>query len=244
VAFLLPLTRAVGLFLVLPIEWNLHSSRGRLACRTGRRPRRPEGGTELKVARISNQRPPGENLAAASSRVLLINWPIELPPLREVALLLAPPLGLAVYFALMYTWTGNAFEGMQAQKYWGVHSISNLWNVPKFLLGLFQPTRWHEFSGSALDRLAFLLLLYSLPLVWKLGKDMLVWTYVLGILPAMSGTFVSFTRFESTAFPVFLALAAFFVRMKRKWPQLVFLAICAGLHGLLLLRFVNFRWAG
>jgi len=97
---------------------------------------------------------------------------------------------------------------------------------------------------TLLDRCLFILLLYTLPLIWRLGKDLTVWTYVLGILPAMSGTFTSFTRFESTAFPMFIALAVFFTGSKRKWPLIVFVALGAVLHGILLWRFVNFRWAG
>ena len=61
----------------------------------------------------------------------------------------------------------------------------------------------------------FIILLYTLPLKWRLGKDLLVWTYVLGIMPAMSGAFISFTRYESPAFPMFIALAVFFVGTKR-----------------------------
>ena len=116
--------------------------------------------------------------------------------------------------------------------------------MPKFVVGFFNPTQFHEFKGSVLDRCLFILLLYTLPVIWKLGKDQMVWTYMLGILPAMSGTFTSFTRFESTAFPLFIALAVFFANRKRKWPLWAFIILSAVLHGILLWRFVNFRWAG
>jgi hypothetical protein len=133
---------------------------------------------------------------------------------------------------------------MQAQKYWGVHSVSHLWNLPTFVVGFFEPTTWHDFNGSLLDRCAFLLLVYSVPQIWRLGKDMVLWTYVLGIIPAMSGTFVSFIRFESTVFPVFIGLAAFFAGSRRQFPRFLFLTFCITFHLLLLWRFVNFRWAG
>jgi len=220
-AFLLPLTRGVGVFSVLPIAWHclmhgqwswlerwrwLDAERERLA---------DDSGANHQVAR----------------------W-------QACALMAAPALGLAACFALMWTWTGNPLEGIQAQRFWGVHSISNLFNVPKFVVGFFNPTQFHEFKGSVLDRCLFILLLYTLPVIWKLGKDQMVWTYMLGILPAMSGTFTSFTRFESTAFPLFIALAVFFANRKRKWPLWAFIILSAVLHGILLWRFVNFRWAG
>jgi hypothetical protein len=163
---------------------------------------------------------------------------------RCVVLAAAPLLGLGTYFLLMWRWTGNAFEGMEAQKYWGAHSISHLWNIPIFVIGLFTPTNWHSFSGSMLDRSMFMILLCSLPVVWRLGKDMLAWVYVLGILPAMSGTFVSFTRFESTAFPVFIALAVFFRELKTRWAFALVMALFSVLHLVLLWRFVNYQWAG
>jgi hypothetical protein len=210
--FFLPLTRAVGVFSVLPICWRL--------------------GDELWKRRVNGRDDPNPH----DSR--------QTPSLRAWFLLAAPPLGLGFYFLLMGIWTGNPFEGMQAQKYWGVHSIGNLWNVPKFVAGFFEPTAWHDFSGSVLDRSAFLLVVCCLPLIWRLGKDLLIWTYVLAILPAMSGTFVSFTRFESTAFPVFIALALFFAGLRPKWPRMLLLALFGQLHLLLLWRFVNFRWAG
>jgi hypothetical protein len=217
-ALLLPLTRAVGVFAVLPIAWY-----------------------------------------AA--------W----------ALLAAPVLGWGCYLALMAYWTGNSFEGFAAQKHWGVHSVGNLVNVPKCVLGFFSPTQWHEFTGSLLDRGVFVLVLYTLPVLWRLDKGLLVWTYWLGILPAMSGTFTSYTRFAACAFPVFLALAAFFnaPRAARNaerdagsaeggarnaeptpsplatgpssllpWLKGLLLAVLAAMHIVLMWRHVNFRWAG
>lgn len=155
-----------------------------------------------------------------------------------------PVLGWGAYLGLMWIWTGHPLAGIEAQQYWHVHAIGNLWNIPKFVTGFFDVTVWHGFTGSALDRCGFVLLLYALPLLWRMGKDLLMWTLMLGILPAMSGTFVSFLRFESCAFPVFLAGAALFTGLKRRWPLAAFLAMSALLHGILLWRFVNYRWAG
>ena len=163
---------------------------------------------------------------------------------RRWLLPVAPLAGWGVYLALMWVWTGNAWAGIEAQRYWGVHSISNLWDVLKFVNGLFEVSAWHAFTGSALDRLGFVLLLYAVPMLWGPGKDLLVWLLVLGVVPAMSGTFVSFVRFESCAFPVFLGWAAFFTGLKWRWPLGVFLAVNLALHGHLLWRFLNYRWAG
>jgi hypothetical protein len=220
-AFLLPLCRAVGVFSLLPTTWHWLMQRDwtllahwRWMCEN-RQPEKPR--EELKS--------------------LHVGW-------KGYAMISAAPLGLILYFALMRAWTGNPFEGIDAQKYWGVHSLSNLWNLPKFIIGFVEPTAWHGFSGSVLDRCAFVLLAYSLRLIWRLGNDMVVWTYVLGILPAMSGTFVSFIRFESTVFPLFIALAVFFTSLKMRWPLITCIVLSGLMHVVLLWRFVNFRWAG
>jgi len=135
-------------------------------------------------------------------------------------------------------------------------------NVPKFILGYFSPTEWHEFTGSLLDRCMFVVLLYTLPVLWRLDRGLLVWTYWLGVLPAMSGTFTSYTRYASCAFPVFIALGAFVgagregrtvqhqtAVLNRQssflpWLKWALLGVFAALHIVLVWRFVNFRWAG
>lgn len=220
-AFLLPLSRAVGVFCILPVMGHFLMQSNCVRVKL------------LQLLCLCGQRE-ARNIDAKPANS---QWQLY-------ALLAAPPLGLALYFMLMRAWTGNPLEGIEAQRYWGAHSLGNLWNLPKFLIGLVEPTSWHGFSGSVLDRCAFMVLVYCLPLIWRLGKDLVVWTYVLGILPAMSGTFVSFIRFESTAFPVFIALALYFNRIKSKWLLFFLVTTTIILHGILVWRFVNFRWAG
>lgn len=251
-AVLLPLTRGVGLFCVLPIGWHwlmkqrwrwldrwdwIEAERVRVGSLQSdwvpSLKRREPYGIRPTSSPIGTDAIDGTNGSGSKEG----HWVVTL-------LLGAPVLGWAAYLGLMWVWTDNPFEGVQAQRHWGVHSISNLWNLPKFLLGFLEPTTWHGFRGSLVDRSAFLLLVCSLPLVWRLGKDMMIWTYVLGILPAMSGTFTSYIRFESTVFPLFIGLAVYFSRLKAKWPQWAFLILNVVLQGILVWRFVNFRWAG
>lgn len=255
-AGLLPLTRGVGVFAVLPIGWHaLEPVRKWLAARERNE---PKAAAPLSAFSAVFRGGLGEEGARRDAG----------PTGRSRAWLLAAPLlGWGVYLGLMWHWTGNPFEGFEAQKYWRVHSVSNLWNVPKFVVGLFTPTEWHEFRGSVLDRCVFLMLVDCLVLIWRLDKGLLVWTYMLGILPAMSGTFTSYTRFASCAFPLFIALGVFSsaeggVRSaespagpqtatfdSRRWSARLWLrngllAVFIVLHVMLVWRFVNFRWAG
>ncbi len=258
-ALLLPLTRAVGVFAVLPIGWE--AAREGIGSRVW-----GLGSGELQGS--TESRPTGTAVGSAAASPYQETGGAS--RYRVWRLLAAPVIGWGVYLALMWHWTGHPFEGFAAQKSWGVHSVWNLVNVPKFVVGFFNPTEWHEFTGSLLDRCVFVVLLYTLPVLWRLDKGLLVWTYWLGILPAMSGTFTSYTRFASCAFPVFIALGAFFgaERRERKteptpathtappaslvsrpWPLVpglkwALLAGFAALHIVLVWRFVNFRWAG
>ena len=124
-----------------------------------------------------------------------------------------------------------------------VHSVPNLWILPKFVIGFCSPTEWYAFRGALLDRCMVVLLLYTLPVLWRLDKGLLVWDYVLGILLAMSGTFTSFTRYASCAFPMFIALGVVLSRREWRWLRYVLLVVFVALHLVLVWRHVNFRWA-
>jgi len=234
VAFLLPLTRAIGIFCVIPIlyhvlviappDWLKRRKKWLDAMATAMPPSRSSGLQDT---------PPNLGTKQCGSG-LLTKW----------AVVFAPFIGWLTYLALISHWTGNPFEGFAAQRFWGVHSVSNLWNLPKFILGWFSPSQWHEFTGSVLDRCIFLLLLYCLPVIWRLDKALIPWVYVLGILPAMSGTFTSFVRFASVVFPMFIALSVALGARERRWFRYSLLTVFAALHIVLVWRYVNFRWAG
>ena len=260
-ALLLPLTRAVGVFAVLPIGWEalqvappgwfvrLEAWGAGLWGELGRRGWRTEDGDAEARGQKSGEkqgstesRPTGTAVGSAAASPYQETGGAS--PYRVWRLLAAPLIGWGVYLALMWHWTGHPFEGFAAQKHWGVHSIWNLVNVPKFILGIFQATEGHEFIGSLLDRCVGIGLICCLPLVWRLDKGLLIWMYWLGILPAMSGTFTSLTRYVSCAFPVFIALAAWVRRPELHWLRWELLIAGAVLHIILVWRFVNFRWAG
>jgi hypothetical protein len=240
-AFLLPLARSVGVFALLPLAWHvLEPAVQWLRHKTALAP--PTPAPSLPCDPAATEGAPERRLQAAALR------PLASFPLAALAgrawLLAAPLAGWSAYLALMAWWTGSPFEGLQAQKHWGVHSAWNLINLPKFLLGLLGPTAWHAFTGSFLDRCVFVLVLCLMPAIWRLGKDMAAWTVMLAWVPAMSGTFTSFIRFASCAFPLFIALGVLLSRPERRAARYSLLAIFAILHAVLVWRYVNCRWAG
>jgi hypothetical protein len=231
-AALLPLTRAVGILCLLPILLHLmiQSPPAWFVRWTGRS---RWGGWIARLFDWEGNRVPSADTGLASRSIAAPYW-----------LLAAPLWGWTQYFLLMWNWTGNPFQGFEAQKHWGVQSMGNLIDLPKFVLGFFNSTTWHEFIGSVLDRCVFVFVLWWLPLIWRLDKVWFVWAVVLGIVPAISGTFCSYTRFASVVFPLFIAMAVFLGQPERKLPRLMVLAVFAVLHLTLLWRFVTYRWAG
>jgi hypothetical protein len=207
-ALLLPLTRAIGLFSIVPLAWHLFARRwdglrgkNTLASTSGERPSSPrpsppsDGGEGVGSVKLWWKRRWKEWVAVFSGGDFV---------LRGLVVMAAPILGLGLYFGLMGHWTGNPFEGFEAQKTWKAHSIGNLFDVPAFVAAYFSPIRWHAFRGSLLDRCVFVLLVCTLPVIWRLDKGWFFWALVLGVIPAMSGHFVSYTRFAAVTFPMFI----------------------------------------
>ena len=237
-AFLLPLTRALGFLCVFPIAWELLAwSRPDWWRRMSARP-----GWIGWIARWVAPR----NQTMWNSESLQVDaaWRVHQRP--SALVVVTPLLGWALYFMLMQRWTGNPFEGIEAQKQFGVQSIEHLFQPMRFVKLFFAPTAWHEFHGSVLDRCVFVLMLYSFPLVWKLDKSWCMWMFLLGVVPAASGGFSSYTRFASVVFPFFVALAVFLNKQGSvwHWARWGVLTAFATLHVVLVWKFVNGGWAG
>ncbi len=228
--FLLPLTRAVGIFCVFPLLWLLFF-RSPPAWWVALADRK---NWAARIARFVGPR---------SGDLPVLNSP-RWSGAGAVWVFLAPLLGWAAYFLLMQKWTGNAFEGIEAQKQFHAQSIHNLFDPVGFVTQLFNATEWHAFRGSVLDRCVFILVIYCFPLIWKLDKSWGLWAFFLGVVPAVSGGFASYTRFASVVFPLFVALAVFLSKSGMRWWRWLFLATFVTLHLILVWRFVNYRWAG
>jgi hypothetical protein len=229
-AFLLPLTRAVGLFCVFPLLWhaltNLRSDRWMKL--------------REKIPWLTkNLVAPGAGSAGRT--------PSRGQSARRCGwLLLTPVCGWGAYLALMKLSTGNAFEGFAAQEQFGMESIGNLLKLPHFVYALLTPSSLSSTRGSLVDRISFMLLLYCFPLIWRLDKGWFLWSLFLGIVPAMSGMFVSYTRFAAVVFPLFVAMAVFLDRpgLHFRCLRLATVAAFVAVQVILVWRFVNFRWAG
>jgi hypothetical protein len=231
--FLLPLARPVGVFIVLPLAWFLYKE-------TGDRVRR------LGIASGSDCKP--------KPRAVAIKLPVSaggrkggsaFGSLASWLLLLCPLLGYAAYFGVMWLWTGNAFEGFEAQKnYPNAPSIKNMFDYAGFSHALMNIGTVDGMMDSMLDRFFFLLFLGLLPFVYRMDKTWFFYVLPAGLVPALSSWFMSYRRYIIVLFPLFVVLAQLLARTRQRWIFWYYVVLLAAMQAWAVWQFVNFNWAG
>ncbi len=193
-AFLMPLTRPIGVFVILPWAWHMYE---------GKKP-----------------------------------WRHWLP-------LLAPLLGYAAYFILIYAWTGNALEGFEAQKnYPNAPSIQNITNLSGFLHAFVSINSFGGMRDAILDRSCFILVLALLPFIFRIKKTWFFYTFVVGLVPATTSWFMSYRRYIMVCFPVFVVLALLLSKTRTRWLFWYYVALLWSVQLWAATEFTNFNWAG
>ncbi len=154
-----------------------------------------------------------------------------------------PILGYATYFGIMYSTTGNALEGFEAQRFYpNQPSIAHIFDLPGFLSHLIMPVRLHGMLDSALDRGLFLLLVACLYPIWKLNKVYFVYACLVGLVPAASSWFLSYSRNVMMCFPLFIVLGGFLGRKEERFLLWYVVALSGAFQIWFLLRHINFVW--
>ncbi|MBI4836352.1 MAG: hypothetical protein HY817_03765 [Candidatus Abawacabacteria bacterium] len=119
--------------------------------------------------------------------------------------------GFSAYLLFMTLMTGSPWAGFIAQRYFVTeNSIYNLIDIGGWLQRNFLTVDWslHSFTSSILDRLFFLAyLLCLMPIYKKVPKRFFWYSVVMGMVPALSGMFMAYTRYLLMVFPVFILLA-------------------------------------
>ena len=194
---LLPLTKAVGIFIVVPLFWHLYSQRR---------------------------------------------------PAKEFAWLAAPMLGYFTYFYIMYHFTGNPFEGFDAQGFYPTQpSAERLIDLGGRLRALCAISVFQGGTDAFVDRANFLVVALSLPLVWRLDKTYFGFALFAGLVPAFSNSFWSYSRLMIICFPVFIAFADAYERNKQfRGTKIIFwfyLTLALSVQAYFLVLYLNFRWS-
>jgi hypothetical protein len=181
--FLLPLLRLPGLVVALPLVWELLTGTFQ-AKRGGRDPHH----------RPSNSPSPKSERGLGG----------------EVLPLLALLTGLLVYLGYMHLELDNAFVAMDTEKLYISHrSLENLLQPWRLIEDLVRTDLvWHNYLDSAMDRAFFVVLVASLPLVWRKTDVPLALLATVMVLQPFLGSFMSYTRLTIMAFPVYIAWAS------------------------------------
>lgn len=159
-------------------------------------------------------------------------------------LCLSPLLALSIYFFLIYKATGDPFAGLKAQKFYIAHaSISKILDFPAFFKTLFAvPLIFHGMLNSAMDRVWFLWFTVSLFFIWKKNKTYFIYALAMGLVPAMTVSLMSYTRYFLMVFPVFITTGDLFEKESRKGWLWLTLSILFSIQIIFLLRHVNNYW--
>lgn len=202
-AFLLPLVRPTGIFILIPCLMHHWLARHVLPGEAGEA-RIAGGGPPMRRVQRFLSRPVRER------RYLL---PAQNPSPGGALHLAAPLAGYALYLVLMYTSTGDPFTGIrEASRFVSAWHVANALHPAIFIGNLFYPlTHAHvaidSFTYSPLDRIFFVLFLIGLPVVYAQTDLVLFSFYVLtGCVPVF-GPFMSYMRYLMPAFPLYLAFA-------------------------------------
>lgn len=153
---------------------------------------------------------------------------------------------LAAYLLVMRGATGNAFIFFKSYSR-GVAVVGaspkNLLDLGGFGRAFLNVGSWHGMLDSALDRLWFVLLMPVLAKLWREDKTAFWYAVAMGVVPAMTQSFTDYTRYFLLVFPAFTVAGRALARPGRE-PRLWLSAGALFAVQLLLLRHVNYYWAG
>ncbi len=161
------------------------------------------------------------------------------------ASLLAPLGGFLCYLLIMLLATGDAFEGFHAQKlYYANANAGRLLDPAGFLRSFLDAGFLHGMTGSMMDRLWFLIFLTTLYPLWRMDRTLFLFALTMGLVPAVTEWFISYTRYLSVVFPVFMVLGGWMGRDSCTAWRYTLLAGLFAVQILFLLMHINNYWVG
>lgn len=173
-------------------------------------------------------------------------WSARTSPRAWLATLL-PLLGWASYFAILHMQTGDAWLGFRIQRHFiAAPSLVRLLDPVAFVHRFVDVRQAHGLLYSALDRVVFVVVLVGLfrRMARRADADSTVLASLLGVVPAVTTAFMSFTRYASVVFPVHESLAIGIATPERRWLRLALYVLLAAGQAWLISRHAAFVWAG
>jgi len=139
---------------------------------------------------------------------------------------------------------GDPLAGIKAQDaYLSSRTMGSLLDVPRMLRSFLDVELVHSFQTSFLDRAALVAFFVSLVFLWRRERLLFWYALPVGLAPAMT-SMMSYTRYLVVVFPVFLAAGVFFSSDRLRHVKWIALGFLTALQALLVLRHINFYWAG
>lgn len=173
-------------------------------------------------------------------------WSVRTSPRAWLSALL-PLLGWASYFAILHLQTGDASLGFRIQRQFiAAPSMARLLDPAAFVHRFVDVRQVHGLLYSALDRVVFVVVVVGL--VRRMRRrddaDSTVLASLLGIVPAVTTAFMSFTRYASVVFPVHESFALGLSTPERRWLRHALYVLLAAAQLWLISRHAAFVWAG
>jgi hypothetical protein len=206
------------------------------------------GASALGALLLPLARPTGLLVAASA----LAGWgnrksAREDPFLRRILTALAFCAGFGIYLLLMKEWTGDAFSGFSAQKFYISHSGgADLLNPLGWLFRNFiqNPYTLAGTHTCFLPRVFLIGVMLSLiPLYKRVSPNFFVYTLILGLFPAFSGDILSmsYMRYTAVLFPLFILAA---LKIREGMGEKILLACCFLAQAFLLIAHSLNYWVG
>lgn len=188
----------------------------------------------------------GVFMIAPFSYALYLDWKQrKRVSVAHVVTVLTPLLGFGAYLLFMRSATGDAFSGFAIQRRFTSYRPPSQWlNLFDFLRSFLNVRSFHGYTSSVFDRLCFLLLLATLVRLWTTKPALLLYALPVGVWPAMTVSFMSYSRYLAVIFPAFLVAADWLAPAARRDLRWMVLALLLSLQALALVLHVNNYWVG
>jgi len=122
-------------------------------------------------------------------------------------------LGFLATNLIIWHQTGDPIGTFKAQDYFiSNNKITNIFNIGEWFSRNFYDATlsFHGFTNSFLDRSFFIFYFFILISVFKYQKkELALFAAIVGIVPALSGGFMSYIRYLVVIFPIFAQVAIF-----------------------------------
>lgn len=161
----------------------------------------------------------------------------------RIALVFCPIGGFLIYLSVMHYFTGNPFEGFEAQQlYPNRPSIGKLLEPIRFVWVFLDVRELHGLLHSLVDRLHFVLFLILLPRLWRVSIPLGGFGLFVGGIPAVSTWLLSYSRNIISALVIPVAAASMCSESQCNIVPVLFLGVAVAVQFCFLAMFLNCYW--